>query len=84
MDQIRSAGMGCLQIHDADVLVKTSEIACAMTLEALLPNMLAYDERIHKVRGYEGAIECAENIRRMVAGSEILEQKPQKVQESYS
>ena len=78
------AGMGCLQIHDADLLVKTSEVAAAMTLEALLPNMLAYDERIHKVRGYEGAILCAENIRRIVKGSEVLKQKPQKVQESYS
>ena len=78
------AGMGCLQIHDADVLVKTSEIAAAMTLEALLPNMLAFDERIHKVRGYEGAVQCAENIRRIVEGSEVLKQKPQKVQESYS
>ena len=78
------AGMGCLQVHDADILVKTSEIAAAMTLEALLPNMLAYDERIHKVRGYEGAIQCAENIRRIVEGSEVLKQKPKKVQESYS
>jgi len=78
------AGMGCLQVHDTDTLVKTSEIAAAMTLEALLPNMLAYDERIHKIRGYDGAIECAENIRRIVRGSEVLRQKPQKVQESYS
>jgi histidine ammonia-lyase len=78
------AGMGCLQIYDADRLIKTSEIAAAMTLEALLPNMLAYDERIHKARGYEGAIECAANIRKIVEGSEILKQKPQKVQESYS
>jgi len=78
------AGMGCLQVHDADILLKASEIAAAMTLEALLPNMLAFDERIHKVRGYEGAIQCAENIRKIVKGSEILAQKPQKVQESYS
>jgi len=78
------AGMGCLQIRDADVLVKTSEVAAAMTLEALLPNMLAFDERIHRARGYQGAIDCAENIRRMVDGSEILKQKPKKVQESYS
>jgi histidine ammonia-lyase len=78
------AGMGCLQLSDADVLIKTSEIAAAMTLEALTPNMLAYDDRLHRARGYEGAIECAENIRRIVEGSEILKQKPQKVQESYS
>jgi histidine ammonia-lyase len=78
------AGMGCLQLFDADALIKTSEIAAAMTLEALTPNMLAYDDRLHRARGYEGAIECAENIRRIVEGSEILKQKPQKVQESYS
>jgi histidine ammonia-lyase len=78
------AGMGCLQLFDAEMLIKTSEVAAAMTLEALTPNMLAYDERIHKARGYQGAIECAENVRRIVEGSEILKQKPQKVQESYS
>jgi len=78
------AGMGCLQLFDADMLIKTSEIAAAMTLEALTPNMLAYDDRLHRARGYEGAIECAENVRRIVEGSEILKQKPQKVQESYS
>ena len=78
------AGMGCLQVFDADMLIKTSEIAAAMTLEALTPNMLAYDERIHKARGYQGAVECAENVRRIHEGSEILKQKPEKVQESYS
>ena len=78
------AGMGCLQLFDADILIKTSEIAAAMTLEALTPNMLAYDDRLHRARGYEGAIECAENVRRIVEGSEILKQKPEKVQESYS
>jgi len=78
------AGMGCLQLFDADMLIKTSEIAAAMTLESLTPNMLAYDDRLHRARGFEGAIECAENVRRIVEGSEILKQKPQKVQESYS
>ena len=78
------AGMGCLQVFDAEMLIKTSEIAAAMTLEALTPNMLAFDERIHKARGYEGAIESAQNVRKIVGGSEILKQKPQKVQESYS
>jgi histidine ammonia-lyase len=78
------AGMGCLQVYDAEMLLKTSEIAAALTLEALTPNMLAYDERIHKARGYQGAVESAENVRRIVQDSEILKQKPVKVQESYS
>ena len=77
-------GMGALQLYDAERLIKTSEIAAAMTIDALKCNMKAYDERIHKVRGYPGAIDCAENIRRITEGSEILAQKDKKVQESYS
>jgi histidine ammonia-lyase len=64
--------------------VKTSEIAAAMTLEALNANMKAYDERLHKVRGFPGAVECAENIRRITEGSELLAQKGKKVQDAYS
>ncbi|UCE17701.1 MAG: histidine ammonia-lyase [Gemmatimonadota bacterium] len=77
-------GMGSLQLYDAERWLKTSEIAAAMTLDALNANMLAYDERIHKARGYQGAIECAENIRRLVEGSDYLKEKGKKVQDAYS
>ncbi|MFQ6082183.1 MAG: histidine ammonia-lyase [Candidatus Aminicenantia bacterium] len=77
-------GMGTLQIYDAERWLKTSEISAAMTLEVLNANMKAYDERLHKVRGYPGAIECSENIRRIVEGSELLAQKGKKVQDAYS
>ncbi len=77
-------GMGSLQVFDADRLIKTSEIAAAMTIDVLKSNMKAYDERLHKARGYPGAIDCAENIRKITEGSEILAQKDKKVQESYS
>jgi histidine ammonia-lyase len=55
-----------------------------MTLEALNANMKSYDERIHKARGYPGAVDCAENIRRLVEGSELLARKGKKVQDAYS
>ncbi|MCK4233064.1 aromatic amino acid lyase, partial [candidate division WOR-3 bacterium] len=77
-------GMGTIQIHDAERWLKTSEIAAAMTLEVLNANMIAYDERIHKARGYPGAIETAQNIRRLVEESELLKQKGKKVQDAYS
>lgn len=77
-------GMGALQINDAEHWLKTSEIAAAMTLEALNANMMAYDERLHKVRGFPGAVECADNIRLMTEGSELLAQKGKKVQDAYS
>jgi len=77
-------GMGALQIYDAEHWLKTSEIACAMTLEALNANMKAYDERLHKVRGFPGAVDCASNIRQITKGSELLAQKGKKVQDAYS
>ncbi len=78
-------GLGALEIHDAGVWIRTSEIAAAMTLEVVNANMKAYDERLHKARGYPGALESASNIRRITEGSEILSQMgKKKVQDAYS
>jgi histidine ammonia-lyase len=78
-------GLGALEIYDAYRWIKNSEIAAAMTLEAVNANMKAYDERLHKVRGYPGALECAENIRQITEGSEILAKMgKKKVQDAYS
>lgn len=78
------AGMGTLEIFDAARWIKHTEIASAMTLEVLNANMKAYDQRLHRVRGYPGAMETSENIRRITAGSELLAQKGKKVQDAYS
>jgi histidine ammonia-lyase len=77
-------GMGCLQIYDAERWIRTQDIALAMTLEALNSNMKAYDDRLHQLRGYPGAIETAANIRRITAGSALLDQPGKKVQDAYS
>lgn len=77
-------GLGALEVYDAYRWLKNSEIAAAMTLEVLNANMKAYDERLHRVRGYQGAVECAANIRRITAGSELLAQPGKKVQDAYS
>jgi histidine ammonia-lyase len=78
------AGMSALIVHDVHRWLKMSEIAAAMTLEVLNANMKAYDERIHKTRGYPGALESAENVRRITEGSELLAQPGKKVQDAYS
>ena len=78
------SGMGCLELYDAERWLRTQEIALAMTLEALNANMQAYDHRIHLVRGYPGAQECAENIRKLTDGSELLKLPGKKVQDAYS
>jgi histidine ammonia-lyase len=77
-------GMGCLEIYDAERWLKTQEISLAMSLEALNANMKAYDARIHHVRGYPGALTCAENVRRLTEGSELLRLPGKKVQDAYS
>jgi histidine ammonia-lyase len=78
-------GLGALEVYDAHRWLKNSEIAAATTLEVVNANMKAYDERLHKVRGYPGALESAENIRRITEGSEILARLgKKKVQDAYS
>jgi len=77
-------GMSCLEWYDADRWLKQSEIATAMVLEVLNANMSGYDDRLHRARGHKGAITSADNIRRITADSEMLEQKGKKVQDAYS
>jgi histidine ammonia-lyase len=77
-------GMGCIQLYDAERLLRTQEIALAMTLQALNANMKAYDPRVHQVRGFPGAQECAANVRKLTEASELLERPAKKVQDAYS
>jgi histidine ammonia-lyase len=42
------------------------KIACAMTLEALFANIQPYDERLHTVRGFSGAIYTAQNLNKLI------------------
>lgn len=77
-------GMSCLEWYDANRWLKQSEIAAAMVLEVLNANMSGYDDRLHRVRGHKGAINCAENIRRISKDSDMLAQKGKKVQDAYS
>lgn len=77
-------GMGCLQVYDAERCLRTQEIALAMTLEALNANLMAFDPRIHLVRGYPGAQESAENIRQITAGSGMFNRPGKKLQDAYS
>jgi histidine ammonia-lyase len=77
-------GMGCIELYDAERLLQTQEIALAMTLEALNANMAAYDPRLHLVRGYPGAQQCARNIRKLTADSDLLARSGKKVQDAYS
>jgi len=78
-------GIACLEIHDIEKWIKQTEITAAMTLEALLANMKPYDTRLHKLRGFGGAVVSAMNIKKVVEGSDLLTGKMKvKVQDAYS
>ncbi len=77
--------MGCLVLYDAERWLKQAEIAAAMTLEALKANMKPYDLRLHKLRGFPGAVTCAANLGKIIAGSDLTTGKEKvKVQDAYS
>ncbi len=77
--------MSAIHIYDMERWLKQAQIACAMSLEALYANMKPYDERLHKVRGFSGAIRTANNLNRIIAGSDLVTGKIKvKVQDAYS
>ncbi|MFN3270563.1 MAG: aromatic amino acid lyase, partial [Candidatus Kapaibacteriota bacterium] len=61
--------ISALQLWDIKRWIKQAEIAAAMSLEALLANLKPYDERVHKLRGFEGAIKSARAIMKCIEGS---------------
>jgi histidine ammonia-lyase len=77
--------ISALQIFDIDRWLRQAEIACAMTLEALLANLKPYDVRLHQARGFTGAVRSARAIMKCIEGSELLTGKHKmKVQDAYS
>ena len=77
--------MSALHLYDMNRWLKQAEIACAMSLEALLANMKPYDVRLHQVRGFPGAVRSARAIMRCIQGSDLLTGKVKtKVQDAYS
>lgn len=77
--------MSALQVVDADRLLRHAEIACAMSLEALLANLKPYDARVHELRGFPGAIRSARSIVRCIEGSDLRSGTIRtKVQDAYS
>jgi histidine ammonia-lyase len=78
-------GIGCLLLYDAERWIKQAEICAGMTLEALLANMKPYQNALHMLRGFRGAITCAANLRKVMDGSDLVTGKLKvKVQDAYS
>jgi histidine ammonia-lyase len=77
--------MSAIHIYEMEHWLKQAQVACAMTLEALLANMKPYDVRLHQVRGFSGAVKTAQNLNKLIAGSDLVTGKLKvKVQDAYS
>ncbi len=77
--------MSAIFLYDANRWLKQAEIAASMSLEALKANMKPYTAKLHEIRGFKGAVRCANAINKCVAGGDLKEQKVKcKVQDAYS
>jgi histidine ammonia-lyase len=77
--------MSAIMLYDSNNWLKQAEIAAAMSLEALKANMKPYDNKIHEVRGFKGAMRSANAIRKVVSGGDLAESRVKcKVQDAYS
>lgn len=60
-----------LALADAQTLLQTAEVACAMSIEGLMGSHAPLDARIHKRRGQHGQQISAARLRALVSQSEI-------------
>jgi histidine ammonia-lyase len=61
--------IGCLALHDAEVLATSADIIGAMSAEALRATDTAWDEALHATRPHPGQQTVAANLRALMAGS---------------
>jgi histidine ammonia-lyase len=70
-------------VRTASRLVERTELAAAMTLQALRGFPDAFDERLVSVRPHAGALASAEHMRHLLGGSELL-RTPGRPHDPYS
>ena len=78
--------VGSLLLLAGETLVESADVIGAMTLDALHGTDVAFDARIHQARPHPGQLRTAENLRRLLEGSEIRESHRDcgRVQDAYS
>jgi histidine ammonia-lyase len=78
--------VGVPALLKAEMLAELFDVAGAMTLEGLLGSHKPFQAAIQDVRAHAGQRACAENLRRVLAGSELVETHVNcaKVQDPYS
>ncbi|HXG75739.1 MAG TPA: aromatic amino acid lyase, partial [Gaiellaceae bacterium] len=80
------AAMCALGVVRARRLARTADLACALSLEALQGSRTSFAAAVHRSRPLRGQGESAENVRRLLEGSAIIESHRwcDKVQDAYA
>jgi histidine ammonia-lyase len=78
--------VGALALLTASLLVDSADVVGALSLDALHGTDTAFDDRIQRARPHPGQARTAENLRRMLQGSQIRESHRActRVQDAYS
>ncbi|MBV9215682.1 MAG: histidine ammonia-lyase [Acidobacteria bacterium] len=77
--------VGLLETWKAKRLAAVADITGCLSLEALHGTALAFDERIHALRPHPRQMDCARNLRELLADSEFVRGlDPTDVQDSYT
>jgi histidine ammonia-lyase len=63
--------IGTLALEECERLAHAADVICAMSLDGLKGTPRAFDPRIHAIRPHPGQKSSAENLRRLLEGSEI-------------
>src|SRR5438105_11778328 len=63
------SAIGCLALHDSEVLAATADVVGALSAEALRATDAAWDEALHATRPHPGQLAVAANLRALMSGS---------------
>ncbi len=79
-------GIGALTVYDSVNLLKTADIAAAMSLEVLMGSNIELDQKIQRVRPHRGQAISAGNLRKITRNSGIISSHKDcsRVQDAYT
>lgn len=76
------SSIASLAISDAQKIIEVADLSAALSLQALMGTVKAYDKRIHQIKPHDGQIKTAENLRALLEGSKLIDDS--RIQEAYS
>ena len=81
-----TTGLAALVVHDAERLLRAADAVGALDIEVSMGSTAACDPAIHDLRPHTGQAASARNVKRLTAGSEIVEshRNCDRVQDAYS